>query len=103
MDNGALSSFSSRIDAAHALGLITVDAWSRLVTIARIRNAFAHRIDTNSLDQDSIRKECIDLHPTMPLRDQEGYAKMIFVWTAWHLIGEIARAENAVKRLADPG
>lgn len=103
VDNGALSSFSARIDAAHALGLITVDSWSRLSKIARIRNAFAHQIDTNSFDQDSIRSQCVDLHPTMPLEDRQGHAKLVFVCTAWHLVGEIAQAISTVKRLTEPG
>lgn len=48
---GALGSFSSRINLAHALGLIRDGTHHDLELIRRIRNDFAHRVDLHSLEE----------------------------------------------------
>ena len=66
--NGALGTFSSRIDFAFLLGLIPKNAHKDLHTIRKIRNAFAHDAKPMSFDDDSIGKLCetLSFHGVKP-------------------------------------
>ena len=50
-----LGSFSSRIDLAHALGLIRDDTRHDLHLMRRVRNDFAHGVDLHSLEEEPAR------------------------------------------------
>ncbi len=52
--NAPLGNFSTRIEACHALGLITTDQYSDLLNLRKIRNIFAHSWKEVTLDQDHI-------------------------------------------------
>jgi mannitol operon repressor len=55
-----LGTFSARIEACYALGLISEDEHNDLTLIRRIRNEFAHHIET-SLDTPSVVSRCTQL------------------------------------------
>lgn len=50
-NNGALGTFSARIETAYALGLISQDLRTRLNIVRRIRNEFAHSFAATFNDQ----------------------------------------------------
>jgi DNA-binding MltR family transcriptional regulator len=56
--NGALGSFSSRIDFAYLLGIIPRNAQRDLHTIRAIRNRFAHHASPLSYDDEKVRPLC---------------------------------------------
>jgi hypothetical protein len=58
---GPLASFSSRIDIAFALGIISAETRSHLLTIKQIRNEFAHTYVSLTFGSPSIRKWCATL------------------------------------------
>jgi hypothetical protein len=63
-DRGPLATFSSRIDASHAFGLISDRERRDLNLIRRIRNDFAHVSMTTlpmSFDTEAVRNRCIEL------------------------------------------
>jgi hypothetical protein len=63
-----LSTFSSRITAAHRLGLIG-DSFARSMNIIReMRNAFAHQVHQSSLDKSPHRDRISQLSDFMPSR-----------------------------------
>lgn len=55
-----LGTFSARIEACYALGLISEDEHNDLTLIRRIRNEFAHHIET-SFDTPSVVSRCAQL------------------------------------------
>tara|TARA_R110001583_G_scaffold191644_2_gene357265 strand:- start:3245 stop:3781 length:537 start_codon:yes stop_codon:yes gene_type:complete len=58
--NGAhapLASFSSRIDAAHALGLLPDTEFQDACKLRKIRNKFAHQLSVSFTD-DSVKDQC---------------------------------------------
>jgi mannitol operon repressor len=52
-----ISTFSSRIKMAHALGLVTDDERSDLNIIRELRNAFAHQVGANYAER-SVKDQC---------------------------------------------
>ena len=50
--NGPLGNFSSRVIAAHALGLISKEEYADLNVVRKIRNKFAHDHRASFSDQD---------------------------------------------------
>jgi len=58
--NAPLGTFDARIEACYALGLITEDEHNDLILIRRIRNEFAHHIDT-SFETLSVVSRCSQL------------------------------------------
>lgn len=56
--NAPLGTFSSRISACYALALIGDDEYQELTTVRKIRNKFAHRWESNSFEDDSVRNLC---------------------------------------------
>jgi hypothetical protein len=59
--NAPLGSFSSRIEAAHALGLISDEEFHDANVIRKIRNEFAHTLTTSFEDQ-NITDQCVTLY-----------------------------------------
>ena len=59
--SGGLSTFSARIDAAFALGLIQEDELHDLQIVRRIRNRFAHTWEAGTLDDPELSPLCRDL------------------------------------------
>jgi mannitol operon repressor len=58
--NAPLGSFHARIEACYALGLITEDEYNDLILIRRIRNEFAHHVET-SFETPSVVSRCDQL------------------------------------------
>lgn len=58
--NAPLGTFSTRISAAFALGLITEREFKELTTLRRIRNRFAHHVHA-SFETPDIRDLCFNL------------------------------------------
>ena len=58
---GPLSTFSAKINACAALGLITASERREFHTVRRIRNDFAHDLHKSSFDQDPIRSHVSQL------------------------------------------
>jgi len=56
--NGAASTFSSRISLCLALGYIDEHSYRDLTLVRRIRNHFAHNIDTASFEDPEVRDRC---------------------------------------------
>jgi mannitol operon repressor len=77
-----LGAFGARIRAAYCLGLVSEDEFHDLRIIQRIRNAFAHELDSSSFSDEQIRNRCNSLrivqrrqwHPPLSSRDQFLYA-----------------------------
>jgi mannitol operon repressor len=69
--NGPLSTFSSRINACHALGLIDDYEWSEVTLLRKIRNLFAHRKHGFDFDDSTVRGLCYSLKSDLP--QGEGY------------------------------
>ena len=77
-----LGTFSARIRAAYCLGLISRDEFHDLRIIQRIRNAFAHELDSSSFGSEQIRDRCNSLrtpqrrqwHPSLSPRECFSFA-----------------------------
>ncbi|MCH7692683.1 MAG: transcriptional regulator [Proteobacteria bacterium] len=59
--NAPLGSLSSRVEAAHALGLISREERSDATIIRKIRNEFAHTLAVSFEDQ-QVKDKCAALH-----------------------------------------
>jgi hypothetical protein len=59
--NGPLSSFSSRIDISHRLGMISAELARALHLVRRIRNDFAHEVAGASLTAGAHRDRVVEL------------------------------------------
>jgi DNA-binding MltR family transcriptional regulator len=58
---GCLATFSSKIDLAYMLGLISSDIRSDLHILRKIRNEFAHDPEKFGFERDKIRNRCNEL------------------------------------------
>jgi hypothetical protein len=56
--SGALGPFSTKIDLAYLIRLLSDDAYKDLTNVKNIRNDFAHKLDHDSFDVPSIRDRC---------------------------------------------
>lgn len=56
--SGALGTFSSKIDLAFLIGIISQDAHRDLLTMKDIRNAFAHKLHIKDFCSQSVRDKC---------------------------------------------
>lgn len=59
--NGALSTFSSRIMLCFALDYISENTYRDLNLVRRIRNHFAHNIETASFEDPEVHSRCAEL------------------------------------------
>lgn len=59
--SGALGPFSTKIDLAYLMRLLSDDAYKDLTNIKNIRNDFAHKLDCDSFDVPSTRDRCKNL------------------------------------------
>src|SRR5262249_47141854 len=71
--NGALASFSSRIQVASALGLLTREQRANLDYIREIRNAFAHATKPIRFATPEIKAVCALLVIHSPVAQQRGW------------------------------
>lgn len=67
--NGSLGSFGARADIAFAMGLFSELVHRDLTHIRKIRNYFAHNLDTATFDDDKVRSHCIDLSTNARLQE----------------------------------
>jgi hypothetical protein len=58
---GPLSDMGVKINLGYFLGLYTKTAWKELDTIRRIRNEFAHTVETSSFNQSPVKEWCMNL------------------------------------------
>lgn len=92
-----LSSFSSRINAAHAFHLILEAIWRDLHLVRKIRNEFAHKIDVHTFGDAQVVNFCkaleVSLHsvPEFEVRDQ-GSARSRFLDAVYALCGAIGES-----------
>lgn len=56
--SGALGPFSTKIDLAYLLGFLSDGTYQDLTTIKNIRNDFAHELEIESFDVQSIKDRC---------------------------------------------
>lgn len=68
--NGALSSFSQRIQIARAFGFISKDTAVGLNLIRKVRNDFAHNPLDASYDESPIREWCATLREMLPVSEE---------------------------------
>lgn len=67
---GPLGTMQARIDMAMALQIIGADFRKACITIARIRNRFAHRLDISTFDHPEIAELCESLsHPILKIAE----------------------------------
>jgi DNA-binding MltR family transcriptional regulator len=59
--SGPLGSFSAKIDLALLIGLVTKEAHCELVTLKKVRNAFAHDLSIQDFNSQRIRDLCMNL------------------------------------------
>lgn len=59
--SGALGSFRTKIDLSYLMGLISDVAFKDLTIIKNIRNDFAHKLNVDTFDFQSIRDRCMNL------------------------------------------
>jgi len=71
---GGLSSFSSKISVAYAIGLISLHAAQDLHLVRRIRNKFAHHIHGISFETPNIVSRVDNFHVLKALRNEQGEA-----------------------------
>jgi hypothetical protein len=57
----ALGDFGTKINLGYLIGLYTKDAWKELDNIRRIRNEFAHKIETASFNLQHVKARCENL------------------------------------------
>ena len=56
--SGPLGPFSVKIDIAYLLGILSAEAYADAVNIKNIRNEFAHNIEADEFNSQSIRDRC---------------------------------------------
>lgn len=59
--SGPLGTFSTKIDLAFLMGILTERAYKELVTIKDVRNKFAHHIDIVDFRSHHIMDKCVNL------------------------------------------
>lgn len=70
--NAPLGTFSSRINAAAALGLISDEEYRNCHIVRKIRNEFAHKVTTD-FEDDNIKAMCMNLTGYAPgIEDPKG-------------------------------
>ena len=69
--NAPLGSFSSRIHACHALGLIDEFEWREVTLLRKVRNLFAHNKHGFSFNDETVMGLCSSLESDLP--QDEGY------------------------------
>ncbi|RAT95702.1 MltR family transcriptional regulator [Brevibacillus sp. Leaf182] len=94
---GGLSSFSSRIEMAYLLGLISPSIKRDLNLIRKIRNKFAHSAQKISFDTSGISDRCNDLSFT-PEHDQKQSTRVKFIRVAFIIAGQINGTRIMLKR-----
>ena len=94
--NAPLGTFSARITAALALGVISEDEYHDLEIIRKIRNAFAHRLKA-SFEEDGIKDRCDNLKAAaQPYADVEVNAEGRFTTAAVALILKLTNRAHYV-------
>ena len=85
---GPLNSFSSKIDVAHAFGLLSEENRTCLVTIKKIRNMFAHP----TVFVDFTSQRIIELCSLLPDYQTPENAKEIFFKTLAQIEAELVQS-----------
>ena len=101
--SGALSTFSARTLACHAVGLINDDEYHDLKVIRKIRNDFAHEFSA-SFSEQSIKDRCNNFrHVAHPYGDEDHWPvepdtrtkftapTLSLIMALWHRIQEVEK------------
>lgn len=93
---GGLSTFSSKIDFAFLLGLISKEAHNDFNTIRKVRNIFAHSYESINFDTDQIK----DLSNNLKnhYRKEDDITRKKFISTVYGLLSEIFVQSNKVTK-----
>jgi DNA-binding MltR family transcriptional regulator len=96
---GSLATFSSRIDLALAIGLISEESHRALHLIRKIRNDFAHQYGERSFHDQDVSARCRELIPLNPSVDEKDPRKL-FIRAVLSILAQIhaksALTEHAV-------
>jgi mannitol operon repressor len=95
--NAPLGSFSARICACHALGLITDDENHDLELIRKIRNEFAHKTQV-SFDLPNVRDRCTALRLRAPDYESPEKGKVIVSPSGQFQTSAVAIIMNLINR-----
>jgi mannitol operon repressor len=95
---GPLSSFSARILAAHALGLISDNERAECSAIRKVRNEFAHVVKM-SFDNERVKSLCSSLKAAVGPQDGlKPNARMQFTTSAVAVIGNLYNRPHYVSQ-----
>lgn len=95
VDEGGLSTFSSRIDACGALALILEKEAAECHRIRRVRNRFSHEIQV-SFDDQQVKDLCRNLTQRLP--DDSATARSMFYSAAVSLILSLVNRPSYVSQ-----
>ena len=91
--NSPLGTFSAKIIAAFAMGVIDLDEYEELERIRKIRNAFAHSIYIDLKDQ-GIRDRCKDLRFSFGGENDKNNMRSLFLSAAAMLVAKLTHKTN---------
>lgn len=105
--SGPLGAYSVRIDLAHALGFLSDKAGRDLHLLRKIRNEFAHSVDTHAFSEDRVRNWCRELSPVEAYKHARVFdfslpstPRQVFEMAISSSIAEIANGMRYVRRRA---
>ncbi|WP_175444810.1 MULTISPECIES: hypothetical protein [unclassified Janthinobacterium] len=93
-----LSSFSSRIDVAYLLGILSIEEHHELHLIRKIRNEFGHSFDDTSFSTKKIKSMCehlkLSIYPDAPERNK-------FQMSTAFLLGSLKKSIEQAQHVAE--
>lgn len=84
--NGALGSFSNKIDMSFSIGIINEKIYNDLTNIRKIRNKFAHTYELIELSSPTINDNILKLKLCPRKNIENSSARQIFISTIFYLI-----------------
>ena len=85
--NGALGTFSSKIDMSLSIGIINDKVYSDLNTLRKIRNKFAHHFELIDLASSNVEASILNLKLCPRRTHVKSSPRQIFISTIFFLIG----------------
>jgi DNA-binding MltR family transcriptional regulator len=99
-----LGTYSARIDLVHALGFVSDETQRDLHLIRKIRNEFAHNVDTNNFDEEVLEKRCRELSVVTDYEkgsfnfNLAGITRTVFLLAISKCVNEISSGMRYVRR-----
>lgn len=94
--NGAISSFSSRIELSYLLGLISKNVRKDLNLIRKIRNEFAHSIEIIDFDHPKISGRILELQSGF-FKDKQLSMRKIYNRMAFYIAGIVTGSKMKIQ------